>query len=59
MQRFVRWKLAETVRVGNRVGVTKMRIYQEEGDVTIAECRGVYNIRRLDQTRRPNSKDHT
>lgn len=51
--------LAETVRVGNRVGVTKMRIYQEEGDVTIAECRGVYNIRRLDQTRRPNSKDHT
>ena len=51
--------LAETIRVGNRVGVTRMRIYQAEGDVTIAECRGVYNIRRLQETRRPNAEDHT
>lgn len=42
--------VAEAIRVGHRVGVTKMRIFQEDGDVTIAECRGVYNIRRRTET---------
>ncbi len=46
---------AEAIRVGNRVGVTKMRIFQEENDVTIAECRGVYNIRRPDRAKAPAS----
>ena len=47
---------AESIRVGNRVGVTKMRIYlgDGDGDVTIAECRGVYNIRRPDRAPKSN-----
>lgn len=43
------WCEARVLRVGNRVGVTAMRIVQgEHREYTTAEARGVYNIAKSD-----------
>jgi uncharacterized protein (TIGR00369 family) len=41
--------LAEVKRLGNRVGVTTMRLYHpDRPDETVAEGKGVYSVKRTD-----------
>jgi uncharacterized protein (TIGR00369 family) len=37
---------AKVLRLGNRVAVTSMVVFQQQGDRVVAEGRGVYNINR-------------
>ncbi len=39
---------AKVMRIGNRVGVATMTVFQEAGGQPIAEARGVYNIKRAE-----------
>ena len=39
---------ASVLRIGNRVGVATMTVYQADPDTPIAEARGVYNIKRVE-----------
>ena len=41
---------AEVVRIGNRVGVSAMRVYQESAETLIADARGVYNVKRAEDS---------
>ena len=39
------YAVAEVVRLGNRVGVARINVYQDDEHKPIAEGKGVYNIR--------------
>ena len=41
---------ASVLRIGNRVGVATMTVYQDDPGAPIAEARGVYNIKRVDES---------
>ena len=47
------WCEAEVLRIGNRVGVSAIRVYQSRVQNVIADARGVYNIRRVDDAKNP------
>ncbi len=41
------YAVAEVVRLGNRVGVARIIVYQEDESKPVAEGKGVYNIREV------------